>query len=263
MKPYLAILSARFRMLLQYRAAALAGLGTQVFWGLIRVMIFQAFYEAAGGDPPMTLAQVVTYVWLGQATIRLLIWRADPEIQRMIHTGSVAYELARPVDLYGLWLARGVANLTAPTVLRAVPMFVIAMLFLDMQPPASMVAGTAWAVSMVLAALLAASMVTLLNISLLWTLSGQGASTLVPAAMWCLSGMVIPLPMFPDWLQPVLYALPFRGIMDVPFRIYVGHLPPADFPAVFAHQVGWTAGLILVGRWVLARGTRRIVVQGG
>ena len=36
MRPYWAVLSARFRMLLQYRAAALAGLGTQVFWGLIR-----------------------------------------------------------------------------------------------------------------------------------------------------------------------------------------------------------------------------------
>ena len=40
MKPYWAMLSARFRMLLQYRMAALAGCATQVFWGWIRVMIF-------------------------------------------------------------------------------------------------------------------------------------------------------------------------------------------------------------------------------
>lgn len=43
MTPYLAILSARFRTLLQYRAAAAAGFGTQLFWGLIRMMIFEAF----------------------------------------------------------------------------------------------------------------------------------------------------------------------------------------------------------------------------
>ncbi|MDT7580304.1 MAG: hypothetical protein QOK35_1568, partial [Pseudonocardiales bacterium] len=34
MKPYWAVLSARFRTLLQYRAAAMAGVGTRVFWGL-------------------------------------------------------------------------------------------------------------------------------------------------------------------------------------------------------------------------------------
>ena len=46
MKGYTALVSAHFRTLLQYRAAALAGLGTQLFWGLIRVMIFEAFYSA-------------------------------------------------------------------------------------------------------------------------------------------------------------------------------------------------------------------------
>ena len=40
MRPYLAIVSARFRMLLQYRAAAIAGLWTQVFFGLVLIMIY-------------------------------------------------------------------------------------------------------------------------------------------------------------------------------------------------------------------------------
>ena len=43
MRAYWAIFSARFRALLQYRAAAAAGCVTQVFWGLIRVMIFAGF----------------------------------------------------------------------------------------------------------------------------------------------------------------------------------------------------------------------------
>ena len=31
-------------MLLQYRAAALAGLWTQIFFGLVLIMIYEAFY---------------------------------------------------------------------------------------------------------------------------------------------------------------------------------------------------------------------------
>ena len=40
MSAYMAVVSARFRMMLQYRSAAFAGLGTQMFWGIMRVMIF-------------------------------------------------------------------------------------------------------------------------------------------------------------------------------------------------------------------------------
>jgi ABC-2 type transport system permease protein len=233
-------------MLLQYRAAAAAGLATQLFWGLIRVMIFEAFYASSTAAQPMTFAQVVTYVWLGQAAIRLLVWRGDAEVEQMIRTGTVAYELTRPVDLYWLWYARSIAGLTAPTVLRAVPMLLLAGLLLGMQPPASAAAGAACVLAM--AVLLAAALATLVTVSLLWTICGEGASRLLPATAWCLSGMILPLPFFPGWMQPVLYALPFRGMMDVPFRIYIGHIGPGEYLAAMAHQAGWTAGLILLGR---------------
>jgi ABC-type uncharacterized transport system permease subunit len=33
--------------------------------------------------------------------------------------------------------------------------------------------------------------------------------------------------------------------------------------AVLRHQLLWTAGLVIFGRWLLSHGIRRIVVQGG
>ena len=55
LRPYSAIVSARFRMLLQYRAAAVAGLWTQVFFGFVLLMIYEAFYGSTAVPPPMTL----------------------------------------------------------------------------------------------------------------------------------------------------------------------------------------------------------------
>ncbi len=126
MPPYLAILSARFRTLLQYRAAAAAGFGTQLFWGLIRMMIFEAFYRSTTAAQPMSYEEVVSYVWLGQATLVLLPWNVDREIQAMVRSGTVAYEMLRPLDLYSLWFTRAVAWRTAPMLLRCVPMFIVA-----------------------------------------------------------------------------------------------------------------------------------------
>jgi ABC-2 type transport system permease protein len=75
--------------------------------------------------------------------------------------------------------------------------------------------------------------------------------------------MLVPLPMFPAWAQPILAWLPFAGLVDLPFRIYTGHLPTNELVAVVARQVGWTIALVMLGRWLLARGLRRLVVQGG
>jgi ABC-2 type transport system permease protein len=263
MTAYLAILSARCRTLLQYRAAAVAGLGTQLFWGLLRVMIFEAFYRSTTAAQPMAYSDIVSYVWLGQATLLLLPWNVDRDIQAMIRSGTVAYEMLRPLDLYTFWFSRAVAMRTAPTLLRAVPMFIVAGLFLGLKPPPSWASTAAWIVTTLGALCLSAAMTTLLNISLLWTISGEGIARIIPGAIVIFSGLVIPLPLFPDWAQWFLNALPFRGLMDAPFRVYVGHIPPEGLGAVFAHQMGWTLALILFGRWLLSRGTRRLVVQGG
>lgn len=258
-----AVFRARFLALLQYRTAAVAGLGTQVFWGFLRLMIFAAFYRSTTSAQPMSMEEVTTYVWLGQATLMLVIWRPDAEVDQMVRSGNVAYELVKPVDLYTLWFARSVASRAAPTLLRAIPMLTLAWLFFGLGPPASPASFLAWLGSTIGAVLLSGAIATLILISMLWTVSGRGITLLLTTGGWALSGITLPLPLFPDWAQPVLNALPFRGLMDTPFRLYLGHIPPHDAPAVLLHQLVWIVLLVLLGKALLLRGTRRLVVQGG
>jgi ABC-2 type transport system permease protein len=262
-RAYASLISARFRTLLQYRAAAVAGVGTQLFFGLIFVMVYEAFYRSTRAPQPMTYGEVCTYLWLGQGMLAMLPWSVDPELRSMVRSGGVAYELLRPLDLYWLWYARALAWRTAPTLLRAVPLFAVALLFLRMQPPASWASFAAWLAATGGALLLGCAISVLMGISLLWTVSGDGVAQLVPALVVVLSGMNVPLPLFPAWAQPILDVLPFRGLVDTPFRLYLGHIPPSQTPWLLLHQLGWTAAIVLLGRWLLARRMRRLVIQGG
>jgi ABC-2 type transport system permease protein len=261
---YLALLSARFRVLLQYRAAAAAGMATQLFWGLIRVMIFEAFYRSGGPSvAPMSLHQVITYVWLGQATIALMPWNVEPDLRALIRSGNVSYELVRPLDLYGLWYVRSVAYRVAPALLRSIPIAALALTLLGMQPPDSWAAFAGWVATTAGAILLSGAISSLLAITLFWTISADGVTRIAASIIVVFSGLIIPLPLFPGWAQSILNLLPFRGLMDLPFRVYVGHIPPAQVPLELAFQLAWTGAIVLLGRWLLARGTQRLVVQGG
>jgi ABC-2 type transport system permease protein len=272
LRPYRAIVSARFRMQLQYRAAALAGLWTQVFFGLTLIMIYEAFYRSSiAAVRPMAQTQLVSYVWLGQALLAMLPLNTDVEIREMVRSGAIAYELARPIDLYGAWYARAVAQRTAPTLLRAAPIAVFASVGLPLlglanwalAPPPSLAAGAGFVAALVCALVLGCALSVLVNISLMWTINGDGFAMLLTTAAYVLSGLAVPLPLLPGWAQPVVSWLPFAGLFDLPFRIYGGHIAASDLAMVVMRQLGWTIVLVALGRWLLGRGMRRVVVQGG
>jgi ABC-2 type transport system permease protein len=111
--------------------------------------------------------------------------------------------------------------------------------------------------------LLACTFSLLMSISLFWTLSADGIANLFPVAVFSLSGIVLPLPLFPDWMQGFFKALPFRGVIDVPFRIYMGHIPSGEALTEIGIQALWVLALSILVFWLLSRGLKRVVVQGG
>lgn len=226
-------------------------------------MIFEAFFVSGLKDQPMELADVITYVWLGQAFLVVLPWNVDRDIQALVRSGAVSYELLRPMNMYNAWFSRAVALRTAPAMLRAVPLLTTAYLFLNMQAPESAASGLAFAVAMVGAVILSAAFTNLLNVLLVWTTSGEGLTYLAPPVVVIFSGNIVPIPFFPDWAQTAIRLMPFSGLVDSPFRLYVGHMPPSELVFVLAHQLVWSAIFVALGKYMLASGLRRMEVQGG
>lgn len=263
MRPYLAIIRARFKVLTQYRLAAIAGTCTQLFWGYIRVVILMAFYQNVRGAQPLSLEQTITYIWLSQAFLQIIPWNMDPEVQQLVKTGNVAYELLRPIDLYRLWYCKTLAWRFIPTLLRASLIFFIVGLFAGLNGPSSVTALLAFCVSIIFALLLSTSISTLFTISLFWTISSDGLSRLIGPVTALLTGLIVPLPLFPDWAQKIVHLLPFRAVLDIPFHFYMGLFQMTDIFWNLAFQLGWTIVLVFFGQWLLKRASKVLVIQGG
>ena len=129
--------------------------------------------------------------------------------------------------------------------------------------PASVSALGLFLVAVVLSALVSTAVTLLMQVVMLWTVSPNGVLRLVPAVTIVLSGGLVPLPLFPDWVQPFMAVQPLRGLVDTPTRIYSGDLVAAEAWMALGWSAGWIVALVLVGRWGLERGVRRLVVAGG
>jgi ABC-2 type transport system permease protein len=263
MNGYLAILKMRMKSLFQYRTAAFAAIITEFFWGLIMMMIYRAFFSSTVGSTPISLSQSITFMWLGQALIQLLPWTIDKELESQIKNGNVAYELVRPLHLYALWFARSLAMRLIPTIMRFLPILVLAGCFFGLQPPVSYEAGVIFFLSIIFALFLSSAITTLVIITLFWTISGEGIQRLLPNCSLLLSGIIVPLPLFPQWMHSFLNIQPFRGVMDIPCRIYTGVIPLSDAFYYIGFQFTWTLILVLLGLWLMKRATHHLVIQGG
>ena len=103
----------------------------------------------------------------------------------------------------------------------------------------------------------------LIYITAFYTLSPLGIRILATSVIEFFSGALIPLPFFPETLQPLIYALPFASMQSTPFLIYAGHVKGREAMENILLQVVWLAVLTAVGRLLMKRALKKVVVQGG
>ena len=263
MKAYLSIFRMRRRMETQYRGAVLGGLICQMFFGLILVAIYRAMY--AGKPQVMPLSHVTTYVWLQQAFFRMLL-ASDPELLDKIRTGAIAYDLCRPLHLYGYYYARIMAQKLTGSVLRALPMLVFAALLPEewgLCLPASVPALLVALLALMLGLLCVSALENITMGFTMRTLDPRGMQGMLNLLMITLSGNLLPLTLFPDSWQRVITLLPYAQLLDAPIRLYTGEYAVGKAPEVLLIQLVWTGILILAGCAFWNKNQRKLIIQGG
>ena len=267
MKTYLAVARLRFIGALQYRAAALGGLATQFVWGFMEILAFTAFYRSDPAAFPMAFPQLVSYIWMQECFLALFsLTMGDRDLTGAIESGSIAYEMVRPVDLYGRWFCQAAANRLARTLLRSVPILLVAFLLPEpyrMSLPADLAQLGLFVVSMGLALWVVVAFSMLMYVSVFYTLSARGTGLVVGLLADFLAGAVIPLAFFPDAVRGVAELLPFAAMQNMPLRIYSGNIAGMDALRGIALQVFWGIVLLILGRIAMARAQKKVIVQGG
>lgn len=267
MRKYLSFFRLRFVTGLQYRAAALAGIVTQFAWGFMEIMIFRAFYQAEPGGFPMSFSATASYIWLQQAFLAFYAaWMMENEIFDCIINGNLAYELCRPVDIYGMWFSRSIATRMSRAVLRCFPILIVAGALpapYGMGAPADLQHFFLFLATLVLGLGVTVSFCMLVYVLSFFTISPQGLRMVFVNAVEFFAGAIIPLPFFPEKMQRIMELLPFASMQNVAFRIYSGSMAGGQMRKAIWLQVFWMAAVTTAGKGLCRLAEKRITVQGG
>jgi len=264
MKQYLSLVRICFINGLQYRAAALAGLATQFAWGFMEILAFSAFYRANPAAFPMELPRLVSYIWIQQAFLHMFApWGTGGNAVETIFSGNIAYELARPMDLYNRWFCETIAGRLARTALRCLPVLLVA--FALPQPyRMSLPSLPQLAMFLVSAPLAACAVTAYMNIdaiTVFYTMSRYNVIMFILADFF--AGGYIPVPFFPAPVRKVVELLPFAAMQNMPLRIYSGDITGPEAIRGIALQIFWCAAMLLFGKWLMKHSLKRVVAQGG
>jgi len=268
MKVYLNYFKLRFITNIQYRAAAIAGISTQFFFGLVFILVYLAFYQSnSNTNYPMEWNDLVTYLWLQQAFYALIYPNEkDQELLNMIKDGNLAYELIRPQNLFIKFYIKIIAKKIVATMLRFLPIIIIGFLLpypFKLSLPKSFLSFILFILSLITSCLLISSFNVIIHLITMFTLDSKGIMSIYGVIFEVFSGSTIPLPFFPPLLKKIANILPFRFTGDLPFRVYSGSINITNGIDLLFLSIIWIIISIILGINLSRYALKKAVIQGG
>ncbi|QFP77362.1 ABC-2 family transporter protein [Deinococcus sp. AJ005] len=260
---YASVARLGFRRQFAYPQAALWGLITNLFFGVLRIAVLVALFGNTPQVAGYTVQDAITYTGLTQAFIMALSLFGWTDFMRTVHRGEVASDLLRPHDLLAFWAAQDAGRAAGQFVLRGLPMLALFALIWGATFPAGLGGWTLTTLSLLLAWACGFAFRFLVNCAAFWSPDAVGFGRFAWAVLGLGSGFLMPLAFFPLWFQNVLAFTPFPSMMNTTVEIWLGVKTGAEAWTALAVQLGWALLLFGVAAFVLSRGLRRLEVAGG
>ncbi len=260
---YVEVARSAFRRQLIYRWANLAGLLTNIFFGVIFSYVIIALYQHRPAAAGYSVRDTLRYVWLVQSMTMVVLTFGWYDLMLTIRTGAVISDLSKPCDFYWYWFSREFGRNLYFLLYRGIPTYLAGMLLFGLGLPGNWSNWCLFIVSLLLGATIGFAYRFLYNIVAFWFLEARSIGGLATIIALFFTGSYVPLAFFPPWLLGMAHWLPFYGLMNVPAEIVLGKIPLTGVALELSRQVLWVIIMTLGVRLVTKLAARRVIVQGG
>ena len=263
MKKYLYVVKTQIIKSLTYEFNVYGNIVMQTIIMITSAYFWRALYQGRGMVGDVDADSMLTYVVMSSLLSVLLITNVERRIQTSVEKGTVATDLMKPINIFGVYFAEDIGNITALLFQNVLPILLIGSLMIKVPviadirdlPLFVISAFVSFLINWLIAALFGMIAFSAVNINALIQVKKH--------LLRLLSGSIIPIWFFPTGISKILESLPFVYIYQLPLSIYIGRGDRMQYVSQMRIQFVWLA--ILLGAFIFAqsRVTRKVMVQGG
>lgn len=261
MRRALAAFSISVKERLSYRADVLAMAGFLVVLVLIFSRLWIAVGEGGGGVGRYRTSSLVLYLVIAELVI-LAPANAHQRVAAEVKSGDLAVHLLRPVGYVWWELAREAGTAAVRLVALAATGAPAALLLGGVTDIHPLGLAVGLGVLVPLAILVEISARLSVGLLSLWLEDATPLYWIWQKAAFVLGGLMLPIDLYPQWLQRIIAWLPFQALLYGPARTVVAY-----DPAFARHALGsllvWAAVMLVVLHTIYAASRRRLQVNGG
>ncbi|SMO75719.1 ABC transporter permease [Melghirimyces algeriensis] len=260
---YMELVRIRFLMMLAYRVKYYSGI---IIYSLnigVYYFLWMAIYgenSSLNGTTPVQMATYVAVAWMSRA---FYFNNLDREIAAEIRDGTVAIQLIRPYHYILVKCFQGLGEGIFRLLLFSAPGLFLVSLVFPIQLPTGVEDWGWFVLSLVFAFVINSQVNVITGLMAFFIMNNTGLIRGKRVLVDLLSGLLIPIHLFPEWAGKILAFLPFQGISYMPSTILSRGLPTSEIIQFLGIQMLWLILLLIPIQllWMTAR--RRLIVQGG
>lgn len=266
-----------FKTSIEYKSYLIGALLTPAFMGVffyyIWSYIFQVKWESAvaegsfGGTlsqftiGSFTFEEMMVYLIIGLFLNTARSSEIADRISQTIKSGDISIFLCRPVNFVKSLLFDGIGSKVVNLFVFTILLVVMTYLF-NLPTPS----GAIWGIFIIyLFLMLLFDIVLYVIIGGLsfWFVEIWGIKASIEQILWILSGRVLPLTLFPSWMQSFLAFTPFLYLEFTFASLYLGKLTVSQAFRAMGIFTFWIIILILLMKFLYKKGFNKLESFGG
>lgn len=264
LRNYLEYSRIGFVNILAFRLRYYTGVATYLINVTVYYFIWKALYAAdAEFALDFTFGDMITYVAVGWVIRSVYFNNIDQNMASDVMEGTIALSMLKPVTIQARYIGQALGEAGFRLLLLTMPTALAITLIFPVQTPAGTGYFLLFLVSLMGSVLLMATLNFLIGTCAVRLKSILGLLRAKFIVIELLSGLLVPITMFPLVLQDVFSFLPFQHIAYTPLRIYLGKLSFAEVQEALLVQAVWLLVLTSLGSFSWKAMSRKITIHGG
>ncbi len=252
-----------FMTMLAFRLRYYTGVITYFINVAVYYFIWRAVYASDPSFAGFEFPEMITYVAVGWVIRSLYFNNIDSQMAQDILEGKISMVMIKPISVQWSYMARAVGEASFRLLMLTAPTAVVIGFLFPIVRPASLAHFAAFLVAVFFSVLIVAALNFIVGSC---AVSLKSILGLLRAKFWMqelLSGLLVPVTLFPSPLREISALLPFQHIGFTPMMIYLGKLTWFEIARAFALEVIWIVFLLLFGAWLWRTLSQRITIHGG